>query len=82
MPHRGFRHAEALLATAIIGHDQTMLSQPCVSRRTFEVDTSSVGLIDFDMSEEAKLEAFEDGRSAAEKFLAVWNWNQYLAECR
>ena len=82
VPHPGLRHAEAILATAIVGRDQTALRRPCVKERTFEVDTSSVGLTDFDLSEEAKLSAFADGQTAAGEFLDRWDWLDYLAECR
>jgi len=80
--HPGLRHTEAIVATAIVGNDQTALRRPCVARRTFEIDTSDVGLIDFDVTDDAKLEAFASGRTAASTFLQEWDWNGYLAECR
>lgn len=82
VPHPGLRHTEAILATAIVGRDQTALSRPCVGSRVFTIDTSSVGLVDFDMSKADKLGAFEDGRAAAQAFLDGWNWTRYRAECR
>jgi len=80
--HPGLRHAEAIVATAIVGRDQTALARPCVGARAFTVDTSSVGLVDFDMSDAEKLEAFDDGRTAAREFLERWDWTTYRAECR
>jgi NTE family protein len=41
---------EQVVATAIVGHDQTYLERPCVRGRTIFVDTSSVGIVEFDAS--------------------------------
>ena len=41
---------ERVVATAIVGNDQTYLERPCVRRRTIEVDTSAVGMVEFDAS--------------------------------
>jgi NTE family protein len=82
VPHPGLRHAEAIVATAIVGHDQTALGRPCVEDRTFEIDTSDIGLIDFDMADRTKLDAFAEGQTAADEFLDRWNWNAYLTACR
>ncbi len=40
------RELEEVLATAIVGHDQTYIERPCVHKRLIEVDTSPVGLIE------------------------------------
>jgi NTE family protein len=82
VPHPGVRHLEAILTTAIVGHDQTALNRPCVEQRVFTIDTSAVGLVDFNMSDRTKLRAFADGQTAAKSFLDQWNWDTYKAECR
>lgn len=82
VPHPGIRHLEAILTTAIVGHDQSALGRQCVSTRTFMVDTSAVGLVDFGMSDRDKLEAFGDGHTAAKTFLDGWDWDKYVADCR
>lgn len=82
IPHPGVRHLEAILTTAIVGHDQTALSQPSVEERTFSIDTSAVGVVDFNMSDKTKLKAFADGQAAAKGFLDRWNWETYKAEFR
>lgn len=44
---------EQVVATAIGGHDQTYLERPCVRRRAMQVDTSAIGIVEFDASPEA-----------------------------
>jgi NTE family protein len=82
VPHPGIRQLEAVVATAIVGNDQTALGRPDVDVRTFTIDTSAVGLVDFRMSEEAKLDAFHDGWIAAGEFLDGWDWDAYRAKFR
>jgi NTE family protein len=76
------RHLEAVIATAIVGRDQTFLSQPCVAARTIEVDTSGAGVVDFRLSRQQKDDLLEHGHRAAEDFLASWDWENYLVNCR
>jgi NTE family protein len=75
------RELEQVLATAIVGNDQTYLEQPCVRRRMIDVDTSPVGIVEFDADKEKRDAVVENGRTAAERFLAGWDWDEYRAKC-
>ena len=72
----------SLLGTAIVGHDQTRLNQPWVKDRTIQVDTSIVGVTDFDLNDEQKQILYNNGRQAARAFLKTWDWQDYLARYR
>jgi len=73
---------EQVVATAIVGHDQTYLERPCVRRRTIFVDTSSVGIVEFDASDGQRATAIANGTAAAEDFLRTWDWDEFQRECR
>jgi NTE family protein len=77
-----FRLLEQVVATAIVGNDQTHLERPCVARRIIQVDTSSIGVIDFDASEEQRQQVIARGTEAAQAFLKAWDWARYTQECR
>jgi NTE family protein len=66
-------YLEQVLATAIVGRDQSYIERPCVRRRMIDVDTSAIGVIEFDASEEQRDAVVEQGRAAAERFLAGWD---------
>jgi NTE family protein len=72
---------EQVVATALVGHDQTYLERPGVRRRTIDVDTSSVGIVEFDASEEQRAVAVTNGTAAAERFLATWDWDAFRRDC-
>lgn len=72
---------EQVIATAIVGHDQTYLERPCVRRRTIAVDTSAVGVVEFDASPEQRAKVIASGVAAAEAFLATWDWETFRREC-
>jgi NTE family protein len=82
IPIPGVRHLEAVIATAIVGRDQTFLSRPCVKARTMQVDTAGVGVVDFDLNDDDKRHLRSQGRKAAQAFLRQWDWDAYLRECR
>jgi NTE family protein len=73
---------ESLVATMIVGHDQSQLSKPWVAARTIAVDTDSVGFIDFDVDQAAQAGLFDEGRTAADAFLATWNFTEYRQRFR
>lgn len=73
---------ERVAATAIVGNDQTHLERPCVRRRTIQVDTGALGIVDFDARAEVRDAVRESGEEAAEEFLANWDWDRYKRECR
>jgi NTE family protein len=76
------RMLASLIGTAIVGHDQTRLSQPWVRDRTMEIDTNVVGVTDFDLSDEQKQILYNNGRMAARTFLRTWDWRDYLEHYR
>jgi NTE family protein len=72
---------ERVVATAIVGHDQTYLERPCVRRRTIEVDTSAVGIVEFDASEQQRATVIANGSAAAQAFLGIWDWDTFRRAC-
>jgi NTE family protein len=75
------RLLEQVVATAIVGHDQTYLERPCVRRRTIFVDTSPLGIVEFDASDEQRSAAIANGTAAAQRFLEEWDWAAFRREC-
>lgn len=73
---------EQVVATAIAGNDQTYLERPCVRRRTIAVDTSAVGIVEFDASAQQRATVIANGVAAAAAFLATWDWEAFQRECR
>jgi NTE family protein len=73
---------ERVVATAIVGNDQTYLERPCVRRRAIQVDTSAVGIVEFDAPKEKRETVAANGDKAAEQFLEDWDWGRYKKECR
>lgn len=72
---------ERVVATAIVGNDQTYLERPCVRRRTIFVDTSAVGVVEFDASARQRATVIANGAAAAERFLVGWDWDAFRGEC-
>jgi NTE family protein len=69
---------EAIINTALLGHDQTYLSQPAVTARTIAVDSSGIGYLNFNISHADREKLYDNGYAAAQKFLTTWNWSAYL----
>ncbi|MDQ3677004.1 MAG: patatin-like phospholipase family protein [Actinomycetota bacterium] len=72
---------ERVVATAIVGNDQTYLQRPCVRRRTVSVDTSAVGVVEFDASREQRDALVANGHAGVEAFLATWEWDRFKRDC-
>jgi NTE family protein len=72
---------EQVVATAIVGHDQTYLSRPCVARRTIHVDTSAIGIVEFDASRDKRDAVVANGVAAADAFLQTWDWERFKRDC-
>jgi NTE family protein len=82
-PIRGpFDHVRALVDTLLNASERVHLDDPCVLARTMFVDTSGVSATDFDLSPEQRERLYRNGRAAAERFLARWDEDDYLARCR
>jgi NTE family protein len=73
---------ESLLTTILAGHDQTHLSQPWVSARAIAVESTNVGVLDFDVSRGRLEELYDSGYAAAQEFLSSWDWPAYLGRFR
>ncbi len=73
---------EDLLTTMIVGHDQAYLNQPWVSARAIRVDSTDVGFLDFNISEQQRQALYQRGYNAAVEFLSTWNWPHYLDRFR
>jgi len=74
--------ALALLETTLDARQAALRSDPCNIRRSVFVDTSEVAAIDFDITPEQQELLLAAGRAASEKFLASWEYAQWLEDCR
>ena len=72
---------EQVVATALVGHDQTYLERPCVARRTIHVDTSAIGVVEFDAPKAKRDAVIANGEAAASAFLADWDWERFRRDC-
>jgi NTE family protein len=66
------RLLEQVVATALVGRDQTQLERPGVRDRTMTVDTSGTAITDFGIGTRQKAELVDRGRTAAVEFLRQW----------
>jgi NTE family protein len=73
---------EGLITTVLVGRDQAYLSQPWVNARAIRVDSTDVGFLDFDISDNEVEAQYVKGYAAAEKFLSSWDWDAYLERFR
>jgi len=73
---------ESVITTVLVGRDQAYLSQPWVNARTIRVDSTDVGFLDFDISDNEIEALYAKGYAAAEKFLSSWDWDAYLERFR
>jgi NTE family protein len=63
------RLLEQVVATALVGRDQTHLERPGVRERTMTVDTSGTAITEFGIGAKERAELIERGRTAARDFL-------------
>ena len=73
---------EQVVTTILVGRDQAYLNQPWVSARTIRIDTSEVGVLDFNLSQRDKRSLYDKGQRAAEDFLSTWHWSDYVTRFR
>ena len=73
---------ESLLTTMLAGHDQTHLSRPWVAARAIAVESTNVGVLDFDIGRGRLEELYDSGYAAATEFLSTWDWPAYLDRFR
>ena len=62
--------------------DQTHLTRPWVSARTIRINTTKVGVVDFNINAAETQALYQQGHDAATEFLATWNWKQYVKRFR
>jgi len=72
----------AVVQTAIEGCQAEHVLEPCNVRRSVAVDTADVGALDFDITPARRRALTAAGRTAAKAFLATWDYDDWLAECR
>lgn len=73
---------ESVLTTMLVGRDQAYLSQPWVDARAIRVDSTDVGVLDFDIKEHEIEALYQKGYVAAQHFLSTWNWPDYVERFR
>ena len=66
------RLLEQVVATALVGRDQTHLDRPGVRDRTMTVDTSGTSITDFGIGSRKTADLVDRGRTAAVEFLRRW----------
>lgn len=71
----------ALVETAIEGCQAEHVGQPCNLARTVAVDTSPTSAVDFGIDHAERDRLIEAGRSTAQRFLAAWDFDAWLADC-
>ena len=72
----------ALIETSIEACQAEHVLDPCNIARSVYVDTGGVGAIDFRLSEAQQEQLLAAGSEAAERFLAGWDYAEWLATCR
>lgn len=73
---------EDVITTVLVGRDQAYLNEPWVNARTIRVDSTAVGVLDFDISP-AQIDAlYARGYEAASAFLSTWDEDLYRRRFR
>ncbi|WKG04611.1 patatin-like phospholipase family protein [Mycolicibacterium sp. HK-90] len=73
---------EKLITAMLVGHDQAHLSQPWVKVRAIQVDSTDVGVLDFDITRNEAEALYNKGYAATTEFLTTWDWPAYLDRFR
>lgn len=73
---------EQVLTTMLVGRDQAYLNEPWVSARTIRVDSTDVGVVEFDAAPEEIDALYRSGYDAATKFLTTWDEAAYVKKFR
>ncbi len=69
--------SKAMLSTMTGFYDRLHFNQPDVLSRTIFIDTSGVRATDFRLTDATAERLYESGRSAAERFLETWHFEEY-----
>jgi NTE family protein len=62
--------------------DAQHIDDPCVLRRSIFVNTSGISPVDFGITDQQQEQLLLAGHQAAGQFLADWDWQRYLTDCR
>ncbi|WP_156746422.1 patatin-like phospholipase family protein [Mycobacterium sp. 1423905.2] len=71
----------AAIETLVSNQDNAYIDDACTVRRTIFVPAQEVSPIAFDITAEQRDALYERGLGAGRKFLADWNYDDYLSEC-
>lgn len=74
-------YVKSLVYTMLEAHDRLYIETADFAR-TIPIPTLGVRTTDFDLPRERRLELYEAGRAAAEKFLETWSFGRYIEEFR
>ena len=74
-------YVKAMAQTMMEAHDRMYVEEPQFAR-TIPIPTLGVGTTEFDLSNGRKQDLFDSGRTAAEEFLATWDFATYIQEFR
>ncbi len=74
-------YVKSLAQTMMEAHDRLYVEQASYAR-TIPIPTLGVGTTQFDLPPDRALALYDSGRDAAEKFLASWDFDAYIAEFR
>lgn len=69
-----------LFSTMSDAHDNAYVDQPSVQDRTVFVDTTGISATNFHLDASTRDRLFDNGRTAAAKFLSTWNWERWQKE--
>jgi len=74
--------ALALVETMLEACDARHIDDTCVQARSIFVDASGISPVDFSITDEMQEQLLLAGHEAAGSFLARWDFERYLAQCR
>jgi NTE family protein len=74
--------ALSLVETMLEACDAQHIDDPCVQARSVFVDTGGISPVDFGITDEQQEQLLLAGHQAAGAFLADWDFQRYLADCR
>lgn len=72
----------AIAETVLTAHDWVNVDDPSVRGRTIFVDTGELKSTDFDIDEETRIEMLDTADQATRKFLARWDFADYVRRYR
>lgn len=77
-----FDYAFSILELLLEAQDHAHLNEPCTIRRTMFVDAEDIQGMDFAITKAQRERLYQNGITAAEKFLNRWDYKDFIAMCR